>query len=184
MKEINHISEFDMVVNLFTSFGYFIKDKDNQKVIKGISTALKPGGYFIFDFLNSMYLKKNLVQFDSTKFDNKASVQVRSIVKDTVIKEIYIISARKPKHYYPDISHYTEKIKLYTIDDFEKMFRKFGLIIEKKFGDYEGSKFHKNRSKRLIIIARKANISEINPLEYYPFLPGSSIPVAGLPILP
>jgi SAM-dependent methyltransferase len=158
MRDIEHVSEFDMVVNLFTSFGYFIKHSDNQKVIKGISSALKPGGYFIFDFLNSIYLKKNLVQFDTTKFDSKAAVQVRAIVNDTVIKEIYIISARKPKHYYPDIAHYTEKIKLYTIDDIEKMFIKYGLKIEKKFGDYNGSQFHKNRSKRLIIIAKKSEI--------------------------
>ncbi len=155
MREINHKKQFDLVVNLFSSFGYFISQKDNEKVIKGISLALKPGGFFLFDFLNSSYLRKNLVPFDIKKLAGKSAIQIRNIDNGFVIKEIYILSERKPGHYYPDILHFTERIRLYSLKDFQRMFNDNNLRIIKSFGDYNGSKFNENKSKRLIIIAKK-----------------------------
>ena len=155
MRDIQHISEFDLVVNLFTSFGYFTKHTDNEKVINAVSKALKQGGYFLFDFLNSDYLKKHLVPFDTKKFDGKTAIQVRTIKRDIVTKEIYILYKRLPKHYYPGITHFTESIKLYNFLQINDMFKKYGLLTIKKFGDYDGSVFKEKNSKRLIVIARK-----------------------------
>jgi SAM-dependent methyltransferase len=47
------INYFDSVFNLFTSFGYFQKHVDNMACLSNFFNALKPGGYFLFDFLNS-----------------------------------------------------------------------------------------------------------------------------------
>jgi SAM-dependent methyltransferase len=156
MRNIQYVNEFDLVVNIFTSFGYFSKNSDNEKVIKEVSCALKHGGYFLFDFLNSKYIKNNLVPFDKTKFDSKVAIQIREIKKDILFKEIYIFSGRKPKHYYPGIIHFTERIKLYTFSDFQKIFKKYNLKVLKTFGDYKGSKFKINKSKRLVLIAKKS----------------------------
>jgi len=155
MRDIKHSGEFDLIVNLFTSFGYFKAAKDNEKVIKGISRALKPNGFFFFDFLNSSYLEKNLVPFDIKKFDNKSAIQIRTIKGGFVTKEIYILSGRKPHHYYPEIYHFTERIRLLPFKDLKAMFEKHNLKIIKTFGDYKGAKFNKTKSRRLIIIAQK-----------------------------
>jgi SAM-dependent methyltransferase len=64
MRRIEHSDEFDLVVNLFTSFGYFSRGKENEMVISGIAKALKRGGYFLFDFLNRDFLINNLVPLD------------------------------------------------------------------------------------------------------------------------
>ncbi|MFI5145423.1 MAG: class I SAM-dependent methyltransferase [Ignavibacteria bacterium] len=155
MRDINHSGEFDLIVNLFTSFGYFKTVKDNEKVIKGISRALKQNGFFFFDFLNSSYLKKNLVPFDIKKFNGKSAIQIRTIAGGFVTKEIYIFSDRKPNHYYPEMLRFTERIKLFSFNELKKMFQKHHLKIIKVFGDYSGTKFNEKKSKRLIIIARK-----------------------------
>jgi len=155
MRDIQHNSEFDLVVNLFTSFGYFTKHTDNEKVIKAISKALKPGGYFFFDFLNSEYLKRHLVPFDTKKFDGKTAIQVRTIKRDIVTKEIYILSKRLPKHYYPQINHYIENIRLYNLTQIQNMFDKYGLKVIKKFGDYNGAPYREKSSSRLILISQK-----------------------------
>ena len=52
MREIPFKDEFDAVVNMFTSFGYFEKDEENEKVIKEINKSLKKGGKFIIDISN------------------------------------------------------------------------------------------------------------------------------------
>lgn len=52
MRRIDFNSEFDASGNLWTSFGYFIKESDNFLVLKRIFKALKPGGKFMIHVIN------------------------------------------------------------------------------------------------------------------------------------
>ncbi len=154
MRNINHKNEFDLVVNLFSSFGYFEKDSENWKVIKSVSGALNKGGCFFFDFLNSEYLRKSLVPFDIKKRNHNVIIQVREITEGFVKKNIIIIK-NNPRSDYPLISNFYEKIKLYSLSDFRKIFKNYGLEVIKTFGDYTGSRFNPKTSERLIILAQK-----------------------------
>ncbi len=154
MRNITHINEFDLAVNLFSSFGYFEKDSENFKVFESIARALKPGGYFFFDYLNETTLKKNIVPFDIQVRNHNAIVQVREIRDNAVYKTIYIIR-NNPKGNKPVIDEFYEMIKLYSLAEFTKVLSKYGLKVIKSFGDYSGKKYNKNSSERLIILARK-----------------------------
>jgi SAM-dependent methyltransferase len=46
---------FDLVINLFTSFGYFADDADNQLVLKAAYEALRPAGRFVLEVLNGAW---------------------------------------------------------------------------------------------------------------------------------
>src|SRR4030095_14677417 len=154
MRNIRHAKEFDLVVNLFSSFGYFEKDSENKRVIKSISRSLKNGGYFFFDFLNARYLKKNIVPFDVTKRNRNIIVQVREITGGLIKKNILIFKDNtRPGE--AVLNHFCEKIKLYLPVDFKKMFKTSGLNIIRVFGDYKGNTFNSNESPRLIILAQK-----------------------------
>lgn len=48
MRKIDYEEEFDVVLNWYTSFGYF-SDEDNELVLKNVYRALKPSGIFILD---------------------------------------------------------------------------------------------------------------------------------------
>ncbi len=48
MRNISYKEEFDVVLNWYTSFGYF-PDEENKLVLKNIHRALKPSGIFILD---------------------------------------------------------------------------------------------------------------------------------------
>ncbi len=154
MREIGHKSEFDLVVNLFSSFGYFESDSENWKVIKSVSSSLKPGGYFFFDYLNSEHLRKHLAVYDVKQRNRNVMVQVREIKGNSVVKHIIIVRS-KTRASAPEVIRFTEKIKLYTLEDFEKFFGAYGLKIMRVFGDYQGGRFKKSSSARLIILARK-----------------------------
>jgi cyclopropane fatty-acyl-phospholipid synthase-like methyltransferase len=154
MRKINHKNEFDLVVNLFSSFGYFDKDSENFKVIKNVSDSLKRGGYFFFDFLNAAHLQKSLIPFDIKKRNHNIIILVREINNGFVKKNIIIIE-NNPGSDYSLVSDFYEKIKLYSINDFMKIFNKYGLEIVKTFGDYKGSRFNPAKSERLIILAKK-----------------------------
>jgi len=155
MRNIARLKEFDLIVNLFSSFGYFNNRIDNEKVIKSIARALKPKGYFLFDFLNKDYLIKNLVPYSIKKEKDKIIVQIRNIADGFVEKNILIIKNNPKKEKCPVLNRYMEKIKLYSLEDFKIMYSRFGLKFIKIFGDYEGKNFIKNKSERLIILAGK-----------------------------
>jgi SAM-dependent methyltransferase len=59
MRKLPFEGKFDAVVNLFTSFGFFNQEKDDLKVLKGVSQALKPKGLFLLDLKNREHLIRN-----------------------------------------------------------------------------------------------------------------------------
>lgn len=58
MRRLEFRGEFDAAVNLFTSFGYFQKYSDDLKTLKGVSAALKPGGFFLLDIIHGDFVRK------------------------------------------------------------------------------------------------------------------------------
>jgi SAM-dependent methyltransferase len=52
MREIPFIDEFDAIINVFTAFGYFESDAENQRVLHQVHKALRPGGRFLLETLH------------------------------------------------------------------------------------------------------------------------------------
>jgi SAM-dependent methyltransferase len=155
MRNIGFVNEFSLVVNLFTSFGYFNTRNENFRVIKQVSGALKTGGYFLFDFLNKEHLIKTLVPFNIKKLNGSVFMQVRYIEKSAVKKDIIIIEPDS-KGKTSKVHQFLEKIQLYSVSDFKKVFKKNGLKVIKLFGSYKGEKYYQTSSERLIILAQKS----------------------------
>jgi len=148
--KLRHKNKFSLAVNLFTSFGYFEKHSENEKVIRSISNSLQSNGWFVFDFLNREYLRRNLVSFDKKKVNGKLILQHRYIKGNFIYKKIFLIGKSLA-----DVNEFTERVYLYSLKQMEKMFERSSLKIKNIFGDYAGSKFNIKASPRLIIFARK-----------------------------
>ncbi|HWQ81276.1 MAG TPA: class I SAM-dependent methyltransferase [Ignavibacteria bacterium] len=144
MKNFSFGNKFDAAINVFSSFGYFDKDSDNLKVFENISSSLKKGGCFVFDFLNEKYVRKALVPYSEEMHDGMKIVLKRRVTDGFVVKEIII--GKKI---------YTERIRLYSAKEIRSMLKNSGFRIVNYFGDYTGSGFSGTNSKRLIIISRK-----------------------------
>lgn len=139
---------YDFAFNVFTSFGYFIDEKDNQKSINAIAKSLTKGGVLIIDFLNSNYTVSNLKNIDSKTIENITFNITKKIEDGFVVKHIKFTDMNTN-------FHYTEKVKLLRLADFKNYLTKAGLTIEATFGDYSLNSFNENNSERLIIIAKK-----------------------------
>lgn len=149
MRYFNFKGEFDMAVNVFTSFGYFDDDNENFKVIKNASDSVRKKGYFIFDYINADNLRKNVVPLSRNKYGNLYITQRREIKGDFVVKKIKISSGKKN-------FEYEEKLKLYDYNTMKKVFEQHGLKAYSLFGDYYGNKYSKNNSQRMILFAQKS----------------------------
>lgn len=144
LKE-NH---YQFAFNLFTSFGYFDDEEDNQKAIDAIVKSLKPNGTLVLDFMNSDKVINTLVQSEIKKIDGISFGIKRSYINQHIIKDINFNSAGGNYHF-------QEKVKAITLDSFKNYFEKSNLIIDDIFGDYNLAPFNINTSDRLILIARK-----------------------------
>jgi len=59
MREIPYRGEFDAAGNLWTSFGYFPSEADDQKVLERMHRALRPGGKFVLHVINRDWIMAN-----------------------------------------------------------------------------------------------------------------------------
>ena len=148
LRKIELTEKFDLVVNLFTSFGFFNKDEDNFSIFRTASDLLRPNGYFVFDFMNSAFVENNLVRESREDKLHEKIIQRRRIEGDRVIKDIII-------KYNGTVKTFYESVKLYRKGELNKAISENGLAIKKIFGDFTGSDFKEATSPRIIIIAQK-----------------------------
>lgn len=140
--------KFDLVVNLFTSFGYFHTDEENFAFASNAFKMLNDGGYYILDYLNKDYLEQNLIDKTEKIIDDKQIRERRSIAEGRVIKKITITRENEN-------TEFLESVKLYSYKELLNNFEKIGYKKIKVFGDYHGKEFQKESSERCIIIFQK-----------------------------
>ena len=148
MRNFDFKYTFDLALNLFTSFGYFENDDENFRLFENVILSLKSTGYFVFDYLNGKYLKNHLKISNNSFILGKKVIQKRRIENDFVIKDILIENGEKELFF-------TERLKLYSMKDFQKVYKRFGLKIINTFGNYSGNDFDDVNSERIILIAKK-----------------------------
>jgi SAM-dependent methyltransferase len=52
MRELSFADEFDLVVNLYTSFGFFATDDEHHHTLSAFARALRPGGFLVLETIN------------------------------------------------------------------------------------------------------------------------------------
>lgn len=134
---------FGLVVNLFTSFGYFDNDAQHLRVLAEVGRVIMRGGTFVFDYLNATQVKKHLVAYDERRVGTKIVEQHRSISKDGryVEKKIVLQGGNKD---------FMERVRLFTRDEIEMMMEEAGFDITHRFGDYSGEEI-RDDSPRVIL---------------------------------
>jgi SAM-dependent methyltransferase len=59
MREVLPGETFDVVLNLFTSFGYFDDEADDRRVVRAAASMLEPGGRFLLEVINGQWIISN-----------------------------------------------------------------------------------------------------------------------------
>lgn len=135
---------FDMIVNLFTSFGYFAEDAQHQAVLTDAAALLRPGGAFVLDFLNAAAVRQGLVPREERVVGSQRVVIRRHIAADGhhVIKEMHLLD---------DGRSFVERVRLFTGDELVTLMRNAGLDVRHRFGDYDGSAFSEAAPRAILI---------------------------------
>ena len=150
MREAFESSSFDYVFNLFTSFGYFNDHSDNQKVLDAVAENLKPNGWFVLDFLNSVKVVKGLIPFEEKEIGG-VHFKISKTFENSVIRKK--IDFTDHGRYYS----FTEQVTAFSKKELEQLFENSKLEITNWFGNYKLEEFERESSDRLIIVAKKAS---------------------------
>ncbi len=141
----------DLLINLFTSFGYFEQDDENEKVISEMANSTKENGAIVIDFLNPGYVQQNLKSFEETETDGLKVTIKRFIKEGMVCKDLTFSDEDHTRS-----KTFSERVKLYPKAWFRKAFEKNGFVISDAFGNYSGSPYNETESPRLVLFARRA----------------------------
>jgi SAM-dependent methyltransferase len=144
--------QIDAVVNMFTAFGYFEDEAEDQRVLEGVARVLRPGGKLLIDFINREGTMRRFRFKDWEAFDDGALVlherkfdMVTSIQTD----EMTIVEADGSRH------NGSIAVRWYTLTELIAMLSRAGLTFHQAWGDFDGSDYGID-SRRMIVMAEKA----------------------------
>lgn len=141
--------QFDACLNLFTAFGYFDDEQDNQQVLHQVCSVLKPGGMFLMDMSNRDYYLLRLwprawrrqdeaIILEETDFD--------PITGRFTTTFTWLDSGRRES--------LTHSVRHYTVPELSAMLETAGLVLRAVYGDFDGSEFD-IYTARMITVAQK-----------------------------
>jgi ubiquinone/menaquinone biosynthesis C-methylase UbiE len=148
MRKNYQENAFDVVTNLFTSFGYFENNKDEQKAINAMANNLKKEGILIIDFMNAKKVIANLVLKEQKTINNIQFDITRQVKDGFILKDIRITDGKEQQQF-------QEKVKAITLADYSEFITNAGLKIIDIFGNYKLDNFDEKISDRLILICKK-----------------------------
>jgi SAM-dependent methyltransferase len=140
------LRSMDLVVNLFTSFGYFERDDDHALVLRGVAECLRAGGWFAMDFLNADTVRRGLVA-DEEQLLSAGRVRItRELVEGgrRVIKTILV----------PDGRRFVERVRLFQPEELETMLEAAGLTVRARHGNYEGGPLVSGATRTILLAQR------------------------------
>mgnify|MGYP000264553973 CR=1 FL=1 len=148
MRKPYRLHAFDVVFNLFTSFGYFDQHEDNLAVVQSVAEMLKDGGIAVIDFMNVEKSIANLVPSETKTIEGIEFSIHRSYDGQYIKKNISFKDNGRS-------FDFQERVQALRPADFEALFEKVGLKVKEVFGDFSLRPFNAETSDRLIYICEK-----------------------------
>jgi len=148
MREPQGDEDFDLVLNLFTSFGYFESEEENTKTLSAIHQALKPGGKLVLDFMNSSKVLRQMIPKAEVRKGDVLFEIEKSVENQIIRKKISFEDQGKSRYF-------EEKVMAITRSDFMRYFEKTGFEFVHLSGNYLLEEYSEPDSERMIFIVRK-----------------------------
>jgi SAM-dependent methyltransferase len=148
IRETAWNEDFDVVLNLFTSLGYFDSSQEDKAAFQTLSQAVKKEGYLVVDFFNAHKVIDQLVAENTVDRGEVIFYLTRRYDGKFIHKDIKFTD--KGRTY-----EFSERVRAFYKEDFMAFSRFTGLQLVETFGSYRLEPFDKDTSDRLILIFKK-----------------------------
>lgn len=151
MRRLAFHAEFDAVVNLYTSFGYFTRAQ-NQAVLGRMARALKPGGRLVVDHRDPVYeatmprrlayrVGSERVILEERHFDRRTGIVDATQLVLTRGRR----SARQRRF----------RVQEFSLARWRRLLRDAGLRLLGAYAGYGGRRYRPGSTGRLIVVAER-----------------------------
>lgn len=142
---------FDAVIHMFTAFGYFEDDDENEFVLREVARVLRAGGRYVLDLFNAKPTIEALVP----EFE-------REMPDGSIVREKRWYDSHRRRIYKTTTTtragrsrEFTESVRVFSPEDLDEWLKRSGFAQVSRLGDYAGARFEPTQSPRMITVVSK-----------------------------
>ncbi|HSA59358.1 MAG TPA: class I SAM-dependent methyltransferase [bacterium] len=143
---------FDVVINMFTSFGYSESEDEDLRVLRGVRKSLKKGGSFLIDVLNREWLVRHFSPSFSQR-KSEGGIIKASHRQDFDLRTGRLTTERSLLLVDGKVVRSVLSFTVYSLRELSRLLEAAGLRLEGTYGDFAGRPYGLD-TKRMILVAR------------------------------
>jgi len=148
----NWTRRFDAVVNLFTSFGFFVLPSDDERVVAEWSRVLKPGGTLVWHGGNRDGVMRRFLSRDWWLADDQTMVgHERSF--DVLSGVLTVRSTWRGRRSSGEREH---RIRLYSATHLSELLVRHGLVVELAYDGWTDRALSRRSGEMLLVATKEA----------------------------
>jgi SAM-dependent methyltransferase len=150
MRRFAREDAFDLVLNMFTSFGYFDEEEESVTVLGNIFRSLRRGGKFLLDVKGKEAMARVLTRPLVDELPDGSLLVERPRVMDnwTRLENEWIVIKGD------QVKRFTIRLFAYSARELQELLERVGFVDIRLFGDLEGKPYGID-SRRLIAVCGK-----------------------------
>ncbi len=152
MNDLSAFKGYDLALNLFSSFGYFATDKQNQQVLKQLYNSLSANGQLVISTINRNWLLNVYSPNDWQEHKGNYILNRRSYDSKTHYNEAWMTVINRKT--LAETTYY-HRCRLYSKNEIVELLKKVGFKKVAVVGDYLGNKFEETNSTHPYYFASK-----------------------------
>jgi len=148
MREFVRDQTYDLVLVMWTSFGYFEDESDHEKVLNNIRQSLRPDGRVVLDLVGLEYLCRSLEPAHVTEYDDGRLLLERPSLTDNMSRldnEWLLIDGDRVERI--NFSH-----RVWSAGEVRTLLERNGLHVHGIYGSYEGADYDLE-AERMVVVA-------------------------------
>lgn len=151
MREFRRAGAFDVVINMYTSFGYFEDQDQDRRVAAGMFESLRSGGQVLFEMMGKEILSRTFRASDwHEEPDGTIVLEQRALSRDWSWIENRWVFTKDGKTREMTFSH-----RLYDAPALVTLLEEAGFVDLKAYGSLAGAAYDED-AERLVVVGRKA----------------------------
>jgi SAM-dependent methyltransferase len=149
MRKFYREATFDVVINMFTSFGYFEDADDDRRVVENVYRSLKAGGKFLVEMMGKELIARDFRERDWNEINGVIILEDRKLLNNWEKVESRWIVLKDDQQV-----EYKFVLRLYSALELASLLIQCGFSDVKIYGSLEGIDYD-HRAKRLVALAKK-----------------------------